>query len=244
MNNSEKYKNIPGLDVQESEAYYALLGLKKTTISGLSLICKIKRPTLYRIVDRLIEKGLVSQVYEGKKRWFIAENPSRILKNIKDEEKRFQAILPKLISLEEESAKRPKIKYFEGKNGIKVLYAEILKDTKELVAFSNPTKLIEEIEFHHEFIQKRMTNNIPVRIILPDNRAGRQRKKSGIAELRFVALSKYFIPSDCVYIISDAKIMMYSLKSWYTGVLIEDKELAKGLKMFFEAFWATLNSND
>lgn len=234
------YYKIPNLDEKESTAYQVLLSLKKATCSDVAQKSSIKRPTLYRIFSRLIEKGLVSQIYEGKKRYFIAEHPRQLLELNNKNKNDLAKILPSLIHIETSAVERPKIKQYEGKTGIAKLYDELIKDRKEIFGFSNPKSHLSEIEFHKSFIARRMKHKIPVRLILPNDAMSRQRQKTGENELRFVRLSKKFVPPNCVYLATQNKIAMFSLKNWYTGVLIEDKSLAQGFKSFFDAFWSML----
>ena len=232
--------SIKGLEEKEVKVYLDLLSLKRAKLLDLAKVSDIKRTTLYRLLDKLIEKGLVGEIYEGKRHYYIAEPPEKLLQFLTEQKKKVKKILPELKTLEEEAVERPKVKFYEGKEGIKRLYEEIFKERGEIVGFSWPDKAFEKIEFFPNFVKKRVKLKIPIRLILPNTKFARQRKRTGKKELRTVKLSPNLPPFEAVFLISGKKIIMFSLKSWFVGVLIENKEIAKGLKSFFEALWGKL----
>ncbi len=228
---------ISGLDAKELEIYKRLLGLKRATVLELAMISGEKRSNLYRILDELLKKRLVSEIYEDKKHYFIAESPKKLVEFINREKEKLQAILPELESLEKEALERPKIKYFEGKSGVKTLYDELLAERKEILAFAWPEKLLKVIDFHSYIVEKRLKYGIPVRAIYPDTKEAHKRHNTGLKESRY---SKNIRPFDATFLISGNKVVMFSLKRWITGVLIENKEIAEGLRALFDGYWEEL----
>lgn len=232
--------SIKGLSKKEFRAYQSLLGLKKATVLELSQISGINRPTLYRLLEKLIKKGLVSEIYEGKKHFYIAENPEKLISYLSEQRKKIKNMLPSLISLEAEATERPKIKFFEGKEGIKNLYDELLEERCEILGFAWSDKVFKELPFHFDFVKKRVKLKIPVRLIVPDTKITRERKRLGKRELRTMKLIKNLKPFDAAYFITEKKVITFSLKRWFVGVLIENKEIAEGLRAFFESYWKEL----
>jgi len=231
---------ITGLEEKETKAYLSLLGLKKATVLQLAKTSGLKRATLYRALDSLLEKGLISEVHEGKRHFYIAELPEKLLQFLDEQKREIKKLLPKLKALEEEAAERPKVKFYEGKEGFKNLYEEILKEKKEILCFSWPDKLFKIIEFYPKLLKKRIKLKIPMRLISPDTKLARQRKRIGKKELRTMKLIPDFLPFEAVFMIAGKKVIIFSLKHWFTGVLIKNKEIAQGFKAFFEAFWKRL----
>ena len=232
----DKIVNIEGLEKEEFEAYKHLLFLKRSTVLELAKISGEKRSNLYRYLESLIEKRLVSEVYEGKKHFYIAESPKTLLKFISQQKEQVEKVLPELENIEKEALERPKIKFFEGLEGIRTLYDELLEERQEILAFAWPEKILDRVNFHTNFVQNRLKYKIPARAIYPDTRAAHQRK-TGLKESRY---SKHIKPFDMAFLMSGNKVVMFSLKRWITGVLIENKEIAEGLRAFFDAFWAEL----
>lgn len=230
---------IPGLREEEMAAYTALLRLKRATALQLAKISGMKRATLYRLIEDLIDKGLISELYEKKKRYFIAEKPEQLLKFVKDQERRVKELLPTLESLESLGAERPKVKLFEGREGIKNLYDAILEEREEIVGFTYPDMLFVVTDYHPTFLRKRIKLNIPVRLIMTDSKLSRERQKKGAKELRTVRIDKNLMLNS-TFFVSGNTVAMFSMKSWFTGVLIENRELAQGMRAIFESHWTLL----
>jgi len=231
---------IRGLTKKEFSVYQSLLGLKKATVLELSHISGINRPTLYRLLGKLAKKGLVSEIYEGKKHFYIAESPQKLVSYLNEQKNKIKNILPSLMNLEAEAVERPKIKFFEGKEGIKRLYDELLKEKCEIIGFAWSDKVFEELPFHFDFVKKRVKKKIPVRLIVPDTKITRARRKLGKKELRTMKLVKNLDPFEAAYYITGNKVITFSLKRWFVGVLIENKEITEGLRSFFESYWQIL----
>ena len=68
-----------GLQEKEAKVYLAALELGKGTAQQIAIKAELKRPTTYVIMEELMRQGLVSSFYEGKKQYFVAENPERLV---------------------------------------------------------------------------------------------------------------------------------------------------------------------
>jgi len=236
MTKKDDPMNITGLEQKEFDTYKHLLSLKKATVLELANISGEKRANLYRILDSLRKKRFVSEIYEDKKHYYIAESPKALVDFVNKQKEKVQDMLPELESLEREALERPKIKFYEGKEGVKTLYDELLAERKEILAFANPEKLLSTIDFHDYLVTKRLKYKIPARAIYPDTKAAHKRN-TGLKESRY---SKHIKPFDATVIISGNKVVMYSLKRWITGVLIENKEIAEALTAIFDGYWEDL----
>lgn len=231
--------SIEGLEQEEFNVYKTLLSLKRGTVLQLASITDKKRSNLYRILDSLIKKGVVSEIYEGKKHFYIAESPKVLMEFINQQKSKIQKVLPGLESLEKEALERPKIKFYEGKNGIKNLYDELIAERQEILAFAHAEKLLQVIEFHSYLVEQRLKHKIPSRAIYPDTKMAHKRN-TGLKESRF---SKFIPPLNATFLVAGNKVVIFSLKRWITGVLIENQEIADGFRAIFNGFWEELKKN-
>jgi sugar-specific transcriptional regulator TrmB len=115
-----------GLKEKEVKVYLAGLELGPNSIKNIAEKVKIPRPTVYEIVKKLEEKGLFIETKKGKKRLFVAQSPSQILRflrikkrEIEEKEREFTRI----ISILEAKYSREKegIRIFQGKEGKKAI---------------------------------------------------------------------------------------------------------------------------
>ena len=123
-----------GLSLAEARVYLTLLESGPDTVMHLAARAGIKRPTCYVIVESLMRKGLMSSFTKGKKRYFSVVSPEKLSDVVSAEkievagkEASLREILPELISLFNISEKKPKVRFFEGKEGIRAIQRDIIK---------------------------------------------------------------------------------------------------------------------
>jgi sugar-specific transcriptional regulator TrmB len=113
-----------GLSEKEAKVYLATLTLGKATAQEIAKKCDLKRPTTYFTIDVLMKKGLMSSVYEGKKQFFMAENPDRLVDvfearqaEIRRQGEKLKKLIPDLKQLRPKTDGGPVVKYYTGKEG-------------------------------------------------------------------------------------------------------------------------------
>jgi sugar-specific transcriptional regulator TrmB len=118
----EKYLQEIGLADKEAAIYLALLQVDSTPVAALAKKTKIKRPTVYVVLESLAKKGLVSETTVGKKTQYQAEPPERLKTFVErqkilleEREQRLDDIIPQIKNLQRESGERPVVKFFDGK---------------------------------------------------------------------------------------------------------------------------------
>ena len=126
-----------GLEGKKADVYLATLELGSATVIEIARKAGIKRTTCYDILLDLIGKSLVSETSKGKKRFFIGEDPETIQKKLQAKERLFSEILPLLKSMHTVSGTKPKIRFYEGLEGVREVYWDILKYSGEFVAFGS-----------------------------------------------------------------------------------------------------------
>ncbi len=67
----EQFLQELGLSDKEAAIYLALLQYESATVIQLSAKTKIKRPTVYVVLETLSKKGLVAEAKVGKKTEFL-----------------------------------------------------------------------------------------------------------------------------------------------------------------------------
>ena len=70
----------------------------------------LHRAVVYDLLERLIEKGLASFAIKGKKKYFEATNPQRLLEIEKEREEKIKQIMPHLMELSKFTSKELKEK--------------------------------------------------------------------------------------------------------------------------------------
>jgi len=105
-----------GLTEREAEVYISLVELGSSSATQIIQKSGLHRAVVYDLLERLIEKGLVSHVIKGRKKFFESTNPLKLLEIIKEKENKIKTIIPQLIELSQFKG-RLDVKIYKGKEG-------------------------------------------------------------------------------------------------------------------------------
>jgi HTH-type transcriptional regulator, sugar sensing transcriptional regulator len=126
-----------GLPEKQARIYMACLELGECSIKEIAKKAEVKRTTIYDIIDDMIATGFIRTTMQGKKKRFLAAEPSELESIIKKREALLAQILPQLNSLNNGGGAKPKVWFYEGKDGLKDVYADTLKYGGELLSFAS-----------------------------------------------------------------------------------------------------------
>jgi sugar-specific transcriptional regulator TrmB len=245
----EQYLKNLNLSEKEAIVYLASLELGSSTIQEIAKKSQISRSTAYEIIESLIKKGLMSSLTKGNKRYFSAEAPARLLSLIDIKEREFEtrknelkAILPKLQELAKLSKERPKVKFYEGKQSIRMIQEDILK-TKNLRSIDEFIPLDDAHQLfpahprdHRHYMGKRI--DVPERVIYTSKQGAILPSKRGSIEARFIPIEEF--PFHTEVTVYGDKVTFVSFGKKLTGVVIESGDLANSVRCMFNLLWKTL----
>lgn len=236
----EVLKNA-GFTPNETSIYLALLRLGKGTVSEITRAANVGRTYGYPILNTLTARGLISVSGKNPKQEYFAESPRNLYTYL---EKKLEAqtktvkevknLLPDLIILHNVED-RPKIRFYEGIEGLKQVYEDTLSSHERILACSTYEDMHKVLpNYFPSYYERRAKKNIFADGIVPDTplaheRLARDREEA--RELKLVPHKEYPIPTEIdVY---DNKVM---IASWQEklGVIIESQEIAQTLKSIFK----------
>jgi sugar-specific transcriptional regulator TrmB len=240
-------KQLLSMDLSEKEAnvYLGLLSLGKGTVSEIAQQAEINRTTGYDILNTLISYGFVSISGKKPKQEYIAESPDRIiafleLKKEKTEEQLTQAkiMLPQLKSIHNISD-RPRVRFYEGKQGLEQVYEDILTSHEEIRTYATVDDMHAVLpDYFSNYYVRRAKKGIHIRAIIPKTPLAMEQMKQNKKEARETALipaeTFYFSPEINIY---DNKVMI-ALWREKLGIIIESAEIADAMKKIYELAWA------
>jgi sugar-specific transcriptional regulator TrmB len=238
-----------GLTNSEVNTYLAGLEVGPSPIAEIAKKANLPRSSCYLIIQELIKKGFFSTYYLGKKRLFLAEPPQKLVTLAKDQLERAEAMvenlknaLPTLVSLYNLMPQKPKIRFYEGFEGIKTIFEETLEAKQILVLCSGYKKPMERQLFQYMslYFHKVLAQKIPTFEIIgdsPDSADYQRECSSSINKIKIVPHAK-----DCTHIdktIFQNKIAIISFP-YLNGVIIENKPIADYEKALFWQLWESL----
>jgi len=238
----EKLQKI-GLNEKEAKIYASLLELGETSIQRISKKSKIKRTTIYNTIDSLKEKGLVSTILKNKRRYYVASDPRELEFKLEEQKNALKNLMPELLSITNLIDKKPKIKYFEGEEGIKEIYLDTLNyPEKPLWAWvtSEIWQVIDD-NFIQSYLNNRVKKGIWAYVIAPKNNVIENYKKLDNKYLRQTRLETspdYSIEVE-IDLYGGNKIGIMAFKE-KIGLIIESQKIYNTLKSIFDVAWKNL----
>lgn len=232
-----------GLIGRKADVYLAALELGGASVIDISRKASIKRTTAYDILLDLQKDGLVSQALAGKKRLFIGEDPEKIKKDLEKKESLFEEILPQLKSIYNVKGTKPKIRFYEGKEGLIEAYDDALRYSGEILAFgSEDVRDVLGEDWIEWYIKKRVKKGVRVRAILPGTKYLEEslvaRDQQQLRVCKLIKKDKYPFSVE-VDVYGHQKVALISSKE-QMAVIIESAEINNTLKWMFELCWDNL----
>ncbi len=120
-----------GLSEKAARIYGYLLAAGGAYPSSIATATKLNRSTVYLVLTELSVQGLVNEVERGKKLYYTAEDPIKLVRNIERRAetatKQVQVagrMLPDLRAMYETRQSKTKIRYFDGRDAVLEIYED------------------------------------------------------------------------------------------------------------------------
>lgn len=227
-----------GLTNKQSAIYLACLKLGPSKVGEIASLAKINRVTCYSILEKLLAKSILIETIDSGIKKYEAVPPQTIYNQLKDKTENFKKILPELKKIHR-STSHPLVKYFEGIEGVKSIYADTLSAKSEILSYANSAELRKYWpEYDTEYVAERVKKKIFLRGIAIDDEIGRQVKSKDSKFKRKIKL----VPPESFHATNEINI--YDNKVAYTsfdpkpmGIIIEDEGFTETQKSIFEILW-------
>ncbi|NTW15661.1 MAG: hypothetical protein HGA38_04845 [Candidatus Moranbacteria bacterium] len=232
-----------GLSENEARIYLSALELGEASVARISQKARMKRTTVYGLMDSLRERGLIKTVRNGNKTLYRAEDPRKLEEMTAESARIAQSILPSLLAIANFIDRKPKVLYFEGMEGIKDLYRETLKYPGSRIHawLSEGSFQAEGDWFDDAYRPKRKELRIFTQAILPETPVTKKYHRGDQPDFHLTRLD----PSGTLKLESDILIFgthSIAILSWeeMTGVLIESRKIHDTLRSIFSVHWDSL----
>lgn len=233
-----------GLNDKEARIYLACLELGPTNIQNIAEKADIKRSTVYEILESLKEKGLMHVTTKGKRKLYLASEPENLLETIKEREKLLKEILPQLKSINNVGFAKPKITFYEGKEGLRDIYMEALKSSTNNADWISPMKSVLETvgtDWMEHYVELKVKKNYWIRSIhiwdLVIDSYKYQDPSTFKKTLRDVRFSPKGINIPNAIGIYDNKVAVLSSRKEGFGFIIESEDYAQSMRELYKLLW-------
>ena len=243
MTNNEIFNLLRiGLTEGEAKVYLALSELGSSTVGPIVKKSKVAYSNIYDILNRLIEKGIVSFIIKNKTKYFQAASPSNLIQyldkkqeEITQEKEALKKILPELEKLQEAKSKQ-EAEVFVGKKGLRTAYEKLVqnisKDDEILFFYIHDEKYAEESNLFYSSIVdlNKKTKNRGI--------CNKYYKTSWFAKnSNYLTMKFTDMPLPGNIDIANDKVLFTCWGESIFSVLIHSKSLAENLRNYFNEMW-------
>ncbi|HET8574818.1 MAG TPA: helix-turn-helix domain-containing protein [Candidatus Paceibacterota bacterium] len=237
-----------GLDFTEASVYETLLKTGPITAGKLTKETPFKRGLVYKTLDDLEVKGLVTKEDRGDQPMLF--HPAHPLKlkdlanqreqEIRDAKLALEGTLPQLASEYNLSVGKPGVQFFEGKDGVKKVLADSLTAQSTIYSYTDIEAIVTHIkEMNEWYVKEREKREIKKKGLLIDTPFARKYLQNYHQDITDTKLFKTEATNfESIMQIYDQKISYVTLgKKSMIGVIIENKAIYEIHKYIFEYIW-------
>ena len=205
----------------------------------------IKRPTAYLVLSSLESKGFVSRSVHGKKTYFLAQHPQKLITEAELRLKEVKEIVPQLESMLQKASGRPRIMIYEGKDELDRADDEIFVVKGEIL-FMGTLKLSKETfpRTFRKFEYANLSKDFNSRELVDESEESKQYAKEvskPFREVRFIP--KELLPFEVDICVFGNRTLITSVKKEYFTVAIESEEITRAFRTIFEVMWKSAKTN-
>jgi sugar-specific transcriptional regulator TrmB len=241
-----------GLLPEEALIYQALLEKSPLPARKISLNTSIGRSMVYKMLDLLLEKNLITkEEKDGKIATFSANHPQELKQTLKNTEEALQkassgleGIFGNLVSSYNLLEGKPNIQFFEGEKGMKEILDDSLYSKEHLRGITDLEAIEEHIpEINAQYKKDREKYGVHrdgIILKTPKNIELAKKYSTESASVRLLPCTE----EQCQHLntvmnIYDGKVSYLTLsKDHMIGVIIEDKNIYHLHRFLFDTLWA------
>lgn len=238
-----------GLSSKEARVYLAALELGAAPVQQIAKKASVNRPTTYVILESLMRKGLATSVERGKKVLFTAEPPEqleRLLARQQDEiegkRQDLLKILPELEAIFNLSENRPRVRFYEGREGVIAANQDFMRDLEEGTTIHAFTPLDDMTATFPNFLkyqpEQRLMKKIISKVIYThkDGPVPNATNKKELREARFLPREKFPLTGNLSFV-KAKKVGIVVYRNNIVAVNIENPDIANMMKAIFDLIW-------
>lgn len=225
-----------GLSEGEIKVYNALLQIGVTSINSIHEKVGIDRRNIYDILNKLIERGLVSYIEENGKRTFRISNPDKLLSYIEEKKSSLESvknevskIIPSMQEIFESKKDEVFAEIFKGPEGLKAVWDDLLNSDNIYWIGSGMYVPDRFPAYWEDWNKRRMQRKVGTHHLF------RYEKREFVSKKKFPGskfLPKEFSGNPTVTVAYGNKVAQMILGENIFVFVIENRELAENYKRY------------
>ncbi|MCR4314389.1 MAG: hypothetical protein NUV84_04035 [Candidatus Uhrbacteria bacterium] len=236
-----------GMSDKESRVYLAALEMGPSPVQDISHKAHVNRATTYVMIESLSARGLMSTFQKGKKRFYAAESPERLMTIVEREQKvlaekqsELLKAMPMLDALYNAEGAKPQVRYLEGLDGFETTRAtfERLKgDFVQIIPLDDVLAMEDSLHGREVHIERLARHGIKGRVLAVVNEPDTAKLPSlEHVEIRTIHATRFPIHGEVG--VRANHVFLYSHKSSILSLVLVSQEIADVIRALFNMAWS------
>lgn len=240
-----------GFTDKEISVYLKLAQLGRAPAHILAKQTKIIRSSIYPILNRLVEKGLVSTQQDNNVSLFICNSPNALLSIVREEKSRIserELLAMELVKLAAPYFQRkhysiPSLQVFDGEKNVLNMLEEFLQEYFEsmskyddtLWGYQDHSFVLSYRPWLEKYWREKSKSH---KICLFSNRSDVESKLKDYVQNREIrTIAKDFQLSSTLWISGDYITLISTRQTPHYALQLRDEVFAENIRRVFQAFW-------
>lgn len=236
--------NLFGLNDHSYSIYTTLLRVGSATLTELHRATHIHRTILYARLPELIEQQLVGTLKRKKTTYFFAQPPEQLETRARKNYTQAQDHIAELKNLYETSQDKPRIRYFQGDDIVRVVYEDILATCKKgdvFYRYESPKEYKKIDEWLPKAYFERVCHKKEIqKFVITNEHTFKTKKKVAERLERAVPASLDPFTYDITQIIYNEKVAYIDFVSKHAWI-IEHERFAQFQRQLFKLLFSKLD---
>lgn len=160
-----------GFTTKEAALYLSVLEAGELTLARAAENAHLKRSTVYSLVEGLEQRGVLSITKRRGISYVSALSPRLLVEHFERSAEMAKSVLPQLMNLAYTSPVKPRLRFYEGVEGIEQILFEAACSKQDYIGFIDYAPMPKEIYryIRTKVAPERSKTGITLRLLMPKN---------------------------------------------------------------------------
>lgn len=234
-----------GLTTEEARIYLACLEINGGPVSVIARKAGVERVSCYHTIENLLKKKLLSQYNKNGVKCFAPEPPEQLMRIAEEKVNIAKVLLPELKGLASAVGFKPKIRFYEGREGVERVFTESLTAKREILGYTN-LQLVTEFfpDFFRQYTQTKLKKGIKTRYLSPTTVDTVHvldpflppKYDPNLIEILLVNKQQLLFENDVLIFGNSVGIVSLN-RDELLGLIVESATFARTMKAVFDLAW-------
>lgn len=232
------------LSKNESKIYETLLKEGESAVGHIATKSKINRRNVYDSMNRLIEKGLVFEIFQRSENRYKAVGPRKLLDLLKEKESALMLVMPDLEKLYNGVPHEDDLYIYRGLEGWKNFMRDMLRINEDVYIIGGKGAWADQKldGFRNEFLRSAEKQGMKINVLYDSEIREQNHPILSILESNHRFLPKGYSTSAAVTVFGNQVVIQSAIKVGaidenVTSTVLINHSIAEMFRMWFKLMW-------